>query len=68
MTEKRRVTMTNALAMPTPDGGPVNVALHVATDYVPLDILDTYVADARTRWQSVEVGTEHDGGPAENRN
>lgn len=60
--------MTNAIAQPNPHGGPVTVALHTATDYVPLDILDEYIADACTRWQSVTVGTEHDGGPAENRN
>lgn len=55
--EKRRVIMTNAVAVP---GG---FQVHEATDYVPLDILDTYVTDARTRWQSVAVGTEHDPGP-----
>jgi hypothetical protein len=60
--------MTNAIAMPAPDSGPVTVAFHTATDYVPLDILDAYVADAHLRWQSVTVGAEHDGGPAENRN
>jgi len=57
--EKRRVTMTNTVAVP---GG---VASHVATDYVPVEQLDAYVADAKTRWQLVEVGDEHDGGPGE---
>lgn len=56
--EKRRVTMTNAVA--TPQG----VQIHEATDFVPVDILDAYVADANTRWQSVTVGDEHDPGPA----
>jgi hypothetical protein len=55
--EKRKVTMTNAVAAP---GG---VQTHVATDHVPLDILDAYVADAKLRWQSVQVGDEHDPGP-----
>jgi hypothetical protein len=68
VTEKRRVVMTNVFATPTPDGGPVTVATHQATDYVPVDILDAYVADARTRWALVEVGDSHDGGPAENGN
>ena len=49
--EKRRVHM-------------VAPGLAEATDYVPLDILDAYVADAKTRWPMVEVGTEHDPGPA----
>lgn len=57
MADKRRVTMTNAIAVP---GG---VLTHVATDYVPDDILDAYVADARTRWQSVEVSDDVDHGP-----
>jgi hypothetical protein len=38
--EKRRVDMSN------PDASPP----HGATDYVPLNILEAYVADARTRW------------------
>jgi len=35
----------------------------VATDYVPDEILDAYVADAQTRWDTVEIGDE-DYGPA----
>jgi hypothetical protein len=57
--DKRRVTMTNATALP--DG---TVATVVATDYVRPDFLDAYVADARTRWQSVVVSEEPDAGPA----
>jgi hypothetical protein len=55
--EKRRVTMRNAVAVP---GG---FHTHEAVDYVPLDDLDRYVADAATRWQAVEVGDAHDSGP-----
>lgn len=55
--EKRRVEMTNVVA--TPDGP----AEHKAVDYVPVDLLDVYVADARKRWQLVTVGDEHDPGP-----
>lgn len=47
--DKYRVTMTN---------GPLQ-----AVDYVPENILDAYVADARTRWASVDVSTEVDFGP-----
>jgi hypothetical protein len=34
------------------------------TDYVPVDVVEAYAADARTRWQYVGVGEEHDPGPA----
>lgn len=57
--EKRKVVMTNAIAVSADV-----VHTHVATDYVPVDQLDEYVADAKTRWQLVEVGTEPDSGPA----
>lgn len=58
--EKRKVIMRTLVALP--DG---TTAETVATDYVPLDILDEYVADARTRWQSVDVPDgKHDPGPA----
>lgn len=59
VTPKRRVTMTSVTALP--DG---TVATHEAVDYVPDDILDAYVADARTRWQSVDVSDDEDHGPA----
>lgn len=37
---------------------------HTFEDFVPADILDAYLADARTRWQSVEVvSDEHNPGP-----
>jgi hypothetical protein len=54
---KRRVTMTSTVATPT------GVAQHQAIDYVRPDHLDAYVADARTRWQLVEVSDEPDAGP-----
>jgi len=57
--EKRKVTMTSIGLLP--DG---STATYQATDYVPLDILDSYVADAASRWQSVTVGESHDPGPA----
>lgn len=57
MAEKRKVTMTSVVA--TADG----VARHQAVDFVPVDILDAYVADAKQRWQLVEVGEGHDPGP-----
>lgn len=54
---KRRVTMRSVIAVP---GG---FETQVATDYVRPDHLDAYVADARTRWQDVEVSEEPDAGP-----
>ncbi len=54
---KRRVTMTNIVAIP---GGYAN---HVAIDHVKPEFLDTYVEDARKRWQLVEVSEEPDAGP-----
>ncbi len=56
---KRRVTMTNAIALP--EG---KVEMHVATDYVRPDHIDAYVADAKLRWQLVEISDEPDAGPA----
>jgi hypothetical protein len=37
---------------------------HRAEDYVPVDILDAYVEDAKTRWEHVIVGDAHNPGPA----
>lgn len=56
--DKRRVTMTNVTL--NADG---STATLTATDYVRPDHLDAYVADARTRWQLVEVSEEPDAGP-----
>jgi hypothetical protein len=60
MIEKRKVTMTNAVA--EANG---TVSIHKAEDYVPLEILEAYVADAKKRWQAVVVDHEagHDPGP-----
>lgn len=59
-TEKRKVSMRNVTLLANGD-----VANMEATDYVPVDILDAYVADARTRWQFVQVEEDkHDPGPA----
>lgn len=56
---KRRVTMRSVTL--SPDG---QTLTHEAVDYVRPDHLDAYVADARTRWQSVIVSDEPDAGPA----
>jgi hypothetical protein len=55
---KRRVTMRSVRLV-----GEEQVEDH-AVDFVRPDHLDAYVADARTRWQSVEVSEEPDAGPA----
>ncbi len=57
--DKRRVTMTNVVALP---GG--REQRHEMVDYVRPHQLEGYVADAKTRWQSVEVSEEYDAGPA----
>lgn len=58
--EKRKVTMLNVVAI---NG---DIYQHKAEDFVPVEILDAYVADAQTRWQSVVVDHDsgHDSGPA----
>jgi hypothetical protein len=56
---KRKVTMRSAFLLP--DGK--TTATHEATDYVRPDHLDAYLADARTRWQFVEVSDDPDAGP-----
>lgn len=56
---KRRVTMRSITL--APDGE--TQLTHQAVDYVRPDHLDAYVADARTRWQAVEVSDEPDAGP-----
>jgi hypothetical protein len=60
--DKRRVTMTTHSATTDAEGKAVIQTVQ-ATDYVRPDILDAYVADARTRWQHVEVSEEPDAGP-----
>lgn len=61
--DKRRVTMTSYLAGPPNDKGEPGVVKHEAVDYVRPDLLERYVADAKTRWQSVTVSDEPDAGP-----
>lgn len=67
--DKRRVTMVSVIADPTQtivdDDGKVKVAsiTHTAVDYVRPDFLDAYVADARSKWQTVIVSDEPDAGP-----
>lgn len=60
--DKRRVTMTTHSADTDADGNPVVKTMQVV-DYVRPDFLDAYVADARTRWQHVDVSDEPDAGP-----
>lgn len=57
--DRRKVTMTSVAARPDNSGYDV----HQATDYVAIEHLDTYVADAKTRWQAVTVSDEVDHGP-----
>lgn len=59
MVDRRKITMTSISA--GPNG---SVLTHEATDYVDVEHIDEYVADAQTRWQSVTVGDEPDDGPA----
>lgn len=56
---KRRVTM-RTVALNAASG---ELETHEAVDFVPLDFLDAYVADARGRWQFVAVSDEPDAGP-----
>lgn len=59
--EKRRVVMESAQLL-----GDGTIQRHGVVDFVPVDILDAYVADAQTRWQAVTVPEPdmHDPGPA----
>jgi hypothetical protein len=60
---KRRVTCKSIVPAGFDDDGQPQVHVHEMVDYVRPDFLDAYVADARTRWQSVEVSDEPDAGP-----
>jgi hypothetical protein len=66
---KRRVVMRNVVYVGTNDAGEDIFERREVEDYVPDDVregvnvLERYVADARTRWQSVEVSEEPDAGP-----
>jgi len=61
---KRKVTMRSvSLSGTTNNKGEPEYIIHEAVDYVRPDHLDAYVADARTRWQSVTVSKEPDAGP-----
>jgi hypothetical protein len=61
--EKRRVTMRTTVLAGQNEEGQDLFQDFIAEDYVPVEILDAYVADARTRWQTVTVGEEHEDGP-----
>jgi hypothetical protein len=57
--EKRKVTMKSAVILADGTHGEI-----MAQDFVPLEYLDEYIADAQTRWQSVTVDRDkHDPGP-----
>jgi hypothetical protein len=60
---KRRVTMRSTNVVGHDTKGKPLLQDHEAVDYVRPDHLDAYVADARTKWQSVEVSDEPDAGP-----
>lgn len=61
---KRRVTMRKfVLRPPAEPGGDPTVQTHEAVDYVNPEILEAYVADARTRWDDVAVSDVPDAGP-----
>lgn len=61
---KRAVTMSDPLPFIDPISGRETVGAGVrCTDYVRPDFLDAYVADALTRWGSVEVSDAPDAGP-----
>lgn len=57
-TDKRKVTMKSVGMAANGD-----LLTYEATDYVPESMLDVYVADARTRWQYVDVADGYDAGP-----
>lgn len=57
--DKRKVTMRSISLLPSGE-----TATAESVDFVPPDILEAYVADARTRWQFVDVSDEPDAGPA----
>lgn len=53
--DRRKVTMRTV-------AGPLT---HQGVDYVAVDDLDTYIANARAAgWQDIEVGTVTDHGPS----
>jgi hypothetical protein len=60
---KRRVAMINVRAIGVDEKGRPLTLTEQAEDYVRPDLLDAYVADARTRWQTVTVDPEPDAGP-----
>lgn len=62
---KKRVTMRTAGIAPgmTDNAGQPVIQITEGVDYVREDFLDAYVADARRRWQTVEVSEEYDAGP-----
>ena len=62
--EKRHVR-GQAIQVTFDDAGNRTDLVHEFNDYVPVDILDAYIADAKSRgWQDVRVmSDEHNPGP-----
>lgn len=62
--EKRHVRGVSKVAVGFDTDGNLIEETHGFEDFVPVDILDAYLADARARWQAVEVvSDEHNPGP-----
>lgn len=63
--EKRHIRCRNTAVVGYDHDGRALLQDQSVEDFVPADIVDAYLADARTRWQHVElVADEHRPGPA----
>lgn len=62
--QMRKVVMRSTVKEQRPDGTILETG-HEAIDYVPVEHLDQYTAEARTRWQEVlvEDPSVHNAGP-----
>jgi hypothetical protein len=61
---KRKVTMRSVVAVEPSPERPDGILTIEANDFVRPDFLDAYVADAKTRWQSVKISDSPDAGEA----
>lgn len=61
---KRKVTMRSTSVVGYDKKGRALLQDHEAVDYVLPEHLDAYVAEARLRWQAVDVSEDPDAGPA----
>lgn len=65
MIEKRHVRGRSTAVVGYDENGKALLQDIEFNDYIPVDILDAYLEDARTRFQVVEVvADEHNPGPA----